>query len=295
MSDANGQPTWDLLDQAARALRDDPVPPGPPAAVITSTVEALQKNAVAPEILRLRSRRQLMFRIVRYSSFATAALVLIALGVSFFLIDRRAGVAFGQVVQKVKDAKSVSFHCKQKLTPQSQTIEQKFYMQGDAMRMEIPGVQEAFQSDLPVVMAIVFNLKEKKALQLDFHAKVGKWLPVDKEMSKHFTNPVDQLRKVKDQDAKREADEDLDGRKTQVYSLKNMELFHSKEKLEEGESFKVWVDAKTGLPVRMVIEGFNANHVDKMILTFDQFVWNEAIAPEMFSLEVPKGFTEHSK
>ena len=148
-----------------------------------------------------------MFRILRYSSLATAALVLVALVVSFFLIDHHAGLAFADMVQKVQEAKSVTFRCKQKLTPQSPTLEQRWYMQGDGVRLEMPGVQEAFQTDLPVIMAFVANLKEKKALQLDYHGTVATWLPVDKEVGKQFTNPIEQLRKLKDQDARREADE----------------------------------------------------------------------------------------
>jgi hypothetical protein len=53
MTDTNGQPSWDLLDQATRALREDLVPPGPPNSVRVSTVEALQMSrssgAVASE------------------------------------------------------------------------------------------------------------------------------------------------------------------------------------------------------------------------------------------------------
>jgi outer membrane lipoprotein-sorting protein len=293
MTDANGPPTRDLLDQATRALRDAPAPPGPPAAVVASTVAALQQNATAPEIVQLHTRRMLMVRLFRYSSLATAALVLLTVGLSLFLLDRHAAVAlgFGDVVQKVKDAKAVSFRCVQKLTPQSPVMEQRIYMQGDAMRMEIPGVQESFKADLPVIMAIVFDMKEMKALQLDFHGKLAKWLPVNEETAKQFANPVDRLRKLKDTDAKRLADEELNGRKTQVYSLSNANFFGGKGKVEEGESFNVWVDAETGLPVRIVVEGFNTNHKDKMNLTFDQFLWNQALPPEIFRLQVPEGFS----
>jgi len=44
-----------------------------------------------------------------------------------------------------------------------------------------------------------------------------------------------------------------------------------------------------------VLESWNADHKGKMMLIFDQFTWNETLAPEMFRLEIPKGFTVQGK
>jgi outer membrane lipoprotein-sorting protein len=294
MSDMNTKPASDPLDKAVKVLRDQPVPPLP-TLLEASTVEALQTNSATPEILRLRKRRELMLRIARYGSLAAAALVLIILGASFFLMDRNAGFAFGQVVQKVKDAKSVSFRCKQKIKADAPTLEQRWFMQGDGMRMEMPGKQEAFQVDEPIIMAYIGNLKQKRAIQLNFKDKVATLISLEDKMTKSFANPIDQLRTLKDQDAKREADEDLDGHKTHVYSLKRIDLFGGKGKTGDGDSFRVWVNPKTGLPVRIVIESLHSEKKDKMVLIFDEFVWNEPMAAEMFSVEVPKGFTEEAK
>jgi outer membrane lipoprotein-sorting protein len=232
-----------------------------------------------------------MIRIARYGSVATAAAVLLALVVSFLVLDRNAPLAFGQVVENVKKAKSVSFTLKQKLTPESQSLEQKWFLLGDSIRMEIPGTQEAFHAEEGTILAAIGNLKEKKALQLDFVRKTAQWLDIEKNVPKQFANPIDRLRQLKDQDAKRVADEELDGRKTHVYELAKLDFFGGKGKIEEGESAKVWVDPKSGLPVRIVIEGWNADKKAKMKLIFEQFTWNEELAPEMFKLEVPKGFT----
>jgi len=237
-----------------------------------------------------------MFLMLRYGSVATVAAALVA-GIVLFTAERHAAIAFADVVQNVKDAKSVSFTCIQKITPNSSTLEQKWFMQGDAMRVEMPGQQEAFQGKVkePVVLAIVGDLKQKKALQIDFVGKTAQWLKVDEKAAQQFVNPVDQLRQLKDQDAERLADEQLDGRATQLYRLKKVGFFGGKGKIEEGEFFKVWVDAKSGLPVRIALESWNADKKGKMKLTFDQFTWNEAIAPEMFRLEVPSGFKLQEK
>jgi len=291
MTNENNLPNKDILDRALEALRNDPLPTGPTDQLAASTIEALRTATFSPEVLRLQQRRKIMFRIARYGSVATAATVLVAVGLAFFM-NRESAFGFGDVVQNIQKAKSVSFNLKQKLTPQSPTLNQKWFLQGDGMRMEMPGIQEGFRRDEPIIMAIIANLKEKKALQIDYIGKTAKWQNIEKNMDKAFANPIDQLRKLKDQDAERIDDEKLDGKTMRVYRLKKLDFLGGKGPIEEGESAKVWVDPKNGLPVRIAIEGWNADHKGKMHLVFDQFTWNENYSPEMFALEVPKGFTE---
>ncbi|HEV3078797.1 MAG TPA: hypothetical protein VGY66_03430, partial [Gemmataceae bacterium] len=212
-----------------------------------------------------------MVRIARYGSLATAAAVLLAVGAFLLLMDHSASLAFGDVVTKVKNAKSVSFTCTQKLTPQAPELKQQWFMQDDGLRMELPGIQPSFRAPEPVLLAVIADMKEKKSLQLDFVRKIAEWRPIDDKVAQGFVNPIDQLRRLKDQDAQRVGFEDLDGRKTQVYRLKKLDFFGAKGKIEEGESAKVWVDPKSGLPVRMAIEGWNTDHKGKMLLLFDRF------------------------
>jgi outer membrane lipoprotein-sorting protein len=212
-------------------------------------------------------------------------------GICLLVMERHAPIAFADVLQKVRDAKSVSFVCTQKILS-GPTLEQMWFMQDDVMRMEMPGQQPAFQGKIkePVVLAIIGDLKQETALQLDFVQKIAKWLPINKNMEKQFINPVEQLRQLKDQDADRMPDEILDGLQTQVYHLKKVDFFGGKGKIEEGEIFKLWVDAKTGLPVRIALESWGTDKKGKISLVFYHFKWNEPLAPEMFRLDVPAGF-----
>ncbi len=54
------------------------------------------------------------------------------------------------------------------------------------------------------------------------------------------------------------------------------------------ESAKLWVDPKTGLPVRIAV-GDPADK-DKQFIVFEQFSWNQQLDQAMFKLEVPNGF-----
>src|SRR5437763_15907807 len=66
-------------------------------------------------------------------------------------------------------------------------------------------------------------------------------------------NPIEELRKLKNDDAERIGEEEIDGRKTQVYRLKKADFIELR--LGEGDTAKLWVDPKTGLPVRIRIDG----------------------------------------
>src|SRR5947208_5478265 len=114
MNDENHQGDIDVLDRATAALRNASVSEPPPERIVAATMETLnsrfsQAEINSPEILRRENdRRQRMFRIARYSSLA-AALLLAAVGASLALLwDRGASTAFGQVIENMKKATSVS-------------------------------------------------------------------------------------------------------------------------------------------------------------------------------------------
>jgi outer membrane lipoprotein-sorting protein len=236
-----------------------------------------------------------MFRIARYGGLAAAAALLIVTAGSFWLWDRHAGLAFGDVVKNVRKAKSVSFTCTQKLTPQSPVLSQQWYLQDNKMRLELAGVQGDVRAKEQILLAVIADFDRKETLRLDFVRKLAQRWDIQKDVVRNYVNPIDQLRRLKDQDAQRLADEKLDGRVVQVYRLKKLHIWNANQEVKEGELAKVWVDPQSGLPVRFVIEGWNADHKCKMRLVFADFVWNKSLAPQMFKLEVPKGFTLDNK
>jgi outer membrane lipoprotein-sorting protein len=295
VSERNGQWAADGLERALAVLRAAPVPDGPPPHLVASTVEALRSRETPPDTVRPSERRRIMFRIARYSGLAAASVFLVVAAGFFWLWNSHPGLAFGDVVENVKKAKSVTFTCTQKLTPHSPVLKQRWYLQDNKMRLELPGVQESFRANEPVLMAIIADFDKKKVLRLDFVRKLAQRWDITKDITKHWVNPIDQLRRLKDQDAERLADEKLDGRPVQVYRLKKLHIWNADQDVKEGELAKVWVDPKSGLPVRFLIESWNADHKGKTRLVFADFVWNKPLAPEMFKLEVPKGFTLDNK
>jgi dipeptidyl aminopeptidase/acylaminoacyl peptidase len=97
-------------------------------------------------------------------------------------------------------------------------------------------------------------------------------------------DPIDQLRNLKE-DAKDHAkslgDEVVGGRKCHVYQIKGL----TKPLWIGGDQFTLWADAKTGLPVKIHAGDEHTS------VTFEDFQWNEPLKEDLFSLEIPKGYT----
>jgi hypothetical protein len=299
MTDRNDKP-MDLLEQALAALREAPVADGPSPRLVASTVEALQTAMIPPDVVRLRERRRKMFRIARYSTTAAAVALLVIGAAGLFLMDRTASLAFAQVVENVKNAKCVAFVTKIPTIVEGSrmgTLQQKWYVQGDVYRMELPSAQEDVQAPPeapPALMAMIADFKQKKALQIEFNRKTAKWIKGDDKMwlkmAKSFANPIEQLRQLKGDDAERVGVEELNGRKTEVYRLKKTDIFMGL-RLTGGETAKLWVDPKSGLPIRIAVERPADSKEKAPLVVFEQFRWNEPLDTDLFKLVVPKGFT----
>ena len=301
MSERNERPEPDVLEQATAALRDLHVPEGPPPSLKASTVEVMESTNTTPDIVRLSGRKRKMFRYLRYSGAAAAVTAIATLVGWLFLTDRTA-LAFGDVVENVKKASSVTFITKIPTIVQGSqrgVLQQKFYIMGDGFRMELPSAQQDVQipPDAPsVLLAIIADLKQKKGLELDFVRKTAHYHDVDdkrwQEMSQELANPVEKLKQLKNDDAEIIGNEQVDGRKTQVYRLKRPDIFMG-VRVNKDETAKLWVDTQSGLPVRIAVGDPLDN--TKPFIVFEQFTWNEPLDRSLFKLEVPEGFTLKDK
>src|SRR5437763_1568344 len=101
MTDRNSQ-VPDLVEQATAALRGAVGPQSIPPQLEASTIEALQSLTRAHAV-RINERKKLMFRIARYSGAAAALTFVACLAGYLFLLDSTAGLAFADVVEKVKN------------------------------------------------------------------------------------------------------------------------------------------------------------------------------------------------
>jgi outer membrane lipoprotein-sorting protein len=270
MNDRMGRNERDVLDRATAALRDARISDGPSLQLTASTVEALQTSNPAPSVIRRIQRRKLMFRVARYGA-AAAAVILVVMAGAFWLLDRTASTTFADMVENVKRAKSVSFVAHQKFAIE---LETKVFIQGNLIRCEIPDA-----------LVLIADLNQRKVLELDPYRKVARWIDKkDRPDIEELKDPIEQLRNLKE-DAKDHAkslgDEEVGGRKCHVYQIKGL----AKSSWIGGDQFTLWVDVKTGLPVKIHADDEHTS------LTFEDFKWDEPLKTDLFSLEIPKGYT----
>jgi hypothetical protein len=267
-----------LLNSATEALRAATPHDGPPPELASSTIDRIHAfenestpSTHSPAPVRLAERRELMFRIARYST-AMAATILIAVFGWLLFVDR-SGPAFAGVIESVKKAESVTLLNKQKLGSQP-TFEMKWYFQGDKIRMEFPGI-----------MAIVSDLAQPTYLELDMIRKIARARPLHKEVAGLFANPVRQIQNAKPGDAKLVGEEQLDGRTVQLYRMEEVDFLGAKG---EGE-MRVWVDPKTNLPVKIVVDEPQKERDRRTTLEFIDFEWNKKLDEKLF--RIPEDFT----
>lgn len=262
-----------MLDEAVRAVLAQPVPEDAIQRVKSRARLLANPPTVAiPIDHATRSRRWKVSRVL-VGGLTVAAAVLIALAGVTLLLDRTGGRAFARVIENVNATRTA--HCKTAMRfGHKPEIGGQLYLEGSRLRLE--------QFDGMLIQ--VEDLDRKQALFLDVNRKVAQSVEIDARLAREFANPIDQLRRSNTKNAKQMGDEILRGRRTQVYRIHSVDLFGMKG---DGEMM-VWVDVESELPAKIVVR--DPDPKAEMEMWFDEFVWNEPLDAQMFSLSIPDGF-----
>jgi outer membrane lipoprotein-sorting protein len=277
VSELNSRPTPDTLEDATGALREAPVPPGPPPELVAATV-ALIHNRLAGAVPAEQVRRERRRRIMRYASFTTAAAVILGTaGVLWF--GGTSAAAFQKAIEKARRAESVGYT-------------QRLAVEGIPEQVEIARIRgDQFRiEDGDGTRTRIANLRTRKAVFLDADRKLAQFvdLPVGQETPPGL---LESLNKLAGQDGEKVGDEDVAGTRATKFRLKR------DEPKGGAEEWFVWIDPKTGWPVKMQNTGKVAltqeNGQEKMVpytLTLDKFEWNAKFEDKLFSLDAPTGY-----
>ncbi len=202
-----------------------------------------------------------------------------------WLIDRTATLTFAQVVENIRNAKSVQFVVTTKWRDKTKShvygnapgeLELKIAIQRDTIRTEVAG------------MTSIDNLKERKGITLHPIGMVAEKedfsgnKPLPPEVRENIVGQFRNLREEIKGNFQPLPDEDVAGRRCQVFQVKSRPK-NAANWLIPSE-FKLWVDAKTGLPVK--IEASD----ERVSAVYDHFVWDQPLDEKLFSLEVPEGY-----
>jgi outer membrane lipoprotein-sorting protein len=276
MSGPNHRPAPDVLDQATEALRNAPVPPGPPDDLVAATVQAVESRdrADVPFGPASGGRRSRLIRALRYAAAAAAVVALFTLAVLPWPGGERA-VAFGRVLANVQTARSVTFVETQKF-PGQRPLHLKYFLEGNHVRIELENGTAGI---------LIVDTRTKKGVLLYPAIKAAKVLDRDPQFHANEIadwKPLDDLLRLKDQRPEPAGRTTIDGQETQVVRVRDGKW---------GDSlgdWTIWIDPRTERPVKIQFE--SKNFAPPVTKTLEHFSWNEKLDAKLFEVSVPHGY-----
>jgi outer membrane lipoprotein-sorting protein len=256
--------TDDVLEAAVFALRETPIPSGPPAAVLAAAAALGDGPATVPGPW-FRFRRPLV-RLV------AAAAVLAALGLAVGRYGLGGGVAFADVAAHFRQARTLFF----RLTVTAEArpaVTMKYTLAApSSLRLRTGGPADAVLTfDLTRSEGLVLLPGTKQAIKLtsadglpDGAAPVAEMIRSLREFAQ---DSVDDL-----------GPRAIDGKPAVGFRVRR-----------QGQAFDVWADPKTRAPVRVEATLTLLGQSAKAVL--DEFAFDGELDPALFSLVPPAGYT----
>ena len=265
----------DVLERATAALRDARVSDGPPPLVMQRMLCELRAAETGERITdssQLQKKRVLTMRFI--TRFAVAACIALAAGLLIWGVATRSSLAFAEVVEQVKQAKSVRF--KATTTVQvplmgKQVFNSTMIISGNRMRQEMPQGISIFD------MAAGEMISLQPATKQAFRVKMTNMPPNVKGM-----NLMEQFRVLKPENAKDLGTKEIDGRTLHGFGIE-----------QAGVKLTVWADPKTQAPVQ-IESAYDMPSIPSTVSVMKDFDWDKPVDPMELSLDVPKGYTEQT-
>jgi outer membrane lipoprotein-sorting protein len=285
--------TPDPLDRAADALRNSATTLGPSPELTTRTLAALAVRAAPVH----PSQRRFVMRLLGYGSLATAAAVLVGVGLAFFGTPGPSAAAeFQKAMAKAAQAKTLIFTNTQKLSPNSPEIQSTVSIRDMQFRIDLmnPGGIDGAPTaaELPVTVSILVDRTLGKSLQINHFAKSAQWEAIPDRFD--FPDLISGFRNLGHAEGiTLVGEENLGTVATKKYTMKTAEFIGGKGDFH----VTVWLDAKTNLPVTVRVETSintiikNKKPMNaKSVLTFGNFQFDTPLPDDRLKLEAPKGF-----
>ena len=259
----------DQLNQAATALRNTPVPDGPPPDFVDAVVSMLETRPGAAAPILPNTRKWTM---IKRTSFAATAVLLIAFVLAFVSGNGKA-IALADVIENVKKTQTLSFRAEtsqpnptDKGKPLVRVIERS--IKGSRMRTtDSTGDIRINHMNKGIAMTLR-PAKNRATIMLDKPQQ--KKQPIDEV--------VELLKKLRQGDTKTLGKKVVDNKKAEGF------LAHDKSPTGAKWEIEVWVDVESGLPITI------EQRMGKRRALLDGFVWNEELDDSLFPLTPPAGY-----
>lgn len=254
------------VDEAVAAVRDLPVPPGPPPYAVERVLAAGAAAGFQPRRVSLLERIALMDR--KYKMSAAAVFCVVTALAVWVLLPTPGSVAWADVVQRLNEVKTVAF----KVTiaaPDGQTmVFRNRVRQPDRMRME---------TDKPLPVTNIVDMTAGKMMVLVHPEKVAQPVDVGDQLR---TNPGTQdwfgrIKKLLDAPREEIGRREVSGVRAVGYKV-------SRGK----ETMTVWIDPATDLPVEMDFRAFAGGST----ITVSDWEFDRPMDESLFELKAPEGY-----
>jgi outer membrane lipoprotein-sorting protein len=263
----------ELLERATKALRDTPVPPGPPEDVL-ALVCCLDGQAHSGGQSPVAGTRR--FPMKRLLSIAAAVVLFLGLaGVAYFFLGRSATVAFADVQRQIERIETMKWRMSMAVTyPKPGKIEMKcFYKEPGLMRQEVvlssTGEKVVATVDYQTGKVLSLVPAEKTAIVLD----MGQMPEAARKRNRNF---VAEMKKTIQGNAEELGTKQVNGRQAKGFRV-----------TKNAQTMDIWVDPKSGSPVEidMSIPGIGS-------MTMSDFQTGMELDDSLFSLTVPEGYKQ---
>ena len=263
-----------LLARHVAALRDEPVPDGPPPETVAATLAKLRltdPNGIETKRF-VTGRTTPIERLVRMTlTQRIAATVLITLGgltlyVMFTLFSSvGATVAFAQVADKLSGARTLSFTSTTTVPGQPSTSIRTFMTGPDRVRSELPGGSVSIVNGHRIV---TLHPGSKTAIRTELTGVAPR---------PPGGGVVESLRGLGAAKGEPLGEKTIDGIPTVGF-----------RSLVGNRKLTVWADEKTAMPVRVEMPIAMAD--GEVVVVMDRFVIDAPLDDALFSLDIPADF-----
>lgn len=211
-------------------------------------------------------------RLARYTGLAVAVTLMVTTGV-WCLLDQPTGLAFADVLKTIQQVTSLEVTVITRFGMEKPSAG-KMYLAEDRLRVE--------QFDGSLIC--VCDLRQGTALYQDVQRKLYQLDDIHQDFAKRFASPIDQLRHARPDDAEHVGEERLNGRRAQVYRVREINLLGIGG---HGEML-VWADSITELPLKIVLH--DPDPKAETEIRFEDFRWNQRLDTGLFTLDPPAGY-----
>ena len=275
MKNRENNPPRDLfegaLDGAIDALRETPVPPGPPDETLRAVLAAGETSCqTQPKTFTRR-----IFAMNRIAKIAAAVLAIaIGTGLLIWLPIGSATVAWADVQERIRKIRTLTFQGTMRQEGMDDLKVPVMIMEPGLIRQELVIGGERITQIINMAEGTMLILEEKtkKATRLNLSA-----LPVHVRKASRESNVLTKLKKLIEKSQTELGDREIAGRPAKGYQVK-----------EGKQSVTIWVDARTGDPLEMNMTMYQGT----VKLTLFDFEVDKPLDASLFSMAIPKGYKQ---